>query len=557
MTISKLHLLKPIAAVLCLAFASGCAVDPKTGKPSFKETFNSDDPCSNNARNIGIGVGAILGAVVGNKVGQSTKAKVIGAGLGAAVGGLIGHDMDKRRCELAKIAKQYNVDIQIATVNISGDVVDDATLKSIPNAAEVKNNAVGSVVAVSEQSLTGGHFESNSDVLTPKAKQYFAAIADTYKASSAADQITDPKAKADYLAQSTNRKLFLVGHTDDTGSSSLNADLSERRAKVVSQFMVERGIPKTSVYFQGAGEYYPVASNSTEEGRAKNRRVEIIEVNDIASFDKYLEARKPRYDYYRTTEANNNATTPSGNNLNSGDKLSANKYATTRLNPSNQASTIAIAKSAENKKSTDYTKKSPAPTEDKNVINFGGTPMSDNYLVADIGDVGVHKSFFSLISTAYADEPPVIANCTQDRPRSVKGVKALADGKTYRTSEFIPGLYGKTWTDQVNGHQIVMNKVAVLSNDGSLANPPEFKVYANYDAAKSRTAVPDLSLKPEVNTYLGSKGVLYRMFINGQNGVRCVDVVFAADSNRTAKAGKVIYTNNDKLYQADFKPKMY
>ena len=131
MTISKLHLLKPIAAVLCLAFASGCAVDPKTGKPSFKETFNSDDPCSNNARNIGIGVGAILGAVVGNKVGQSTKAKVIGAGLGAAVGGLIGHDMDKRRCELAKIAKQYNVDIQIATVNISGDVVDDAHSRDV------------------------------------------------------------------------------------------------------------------------------------------------------------------------------------------------------------------------------------------------------------------------------------------------------------------------------------------------------------------------------------------------------------------------------------------
>lgn len=147
---------KPIVAILCCAFASGCAVDPKTGQPSFKETFASDDPCSNNARNIGIGVGAVLGAVIGNQVKHNDKARLLGAALGATAGGLIGYDMDKRRCELSKIAKQYNLDIQVATVNASGEVIDDEMLKNIANASDIKSSAVGSVVEVSDLSLAGG-----------------------------------------------------------------------------------------------------------------------------------------------------------------------------------------------------------------------------------------------------------------------------------------------------------------------------------------------------------------------------------------------------------------
>lgn len=66
--------------------------------------------------------------------------------------------------------------------------------------------------------------------------------------------------------------------------------------------MEDRGIPRDSLYFQGAGEFYPIANNITEEGRAKNRRVEIVEVTDTAAFDKYLAARKPRYDFYRSND---------------------------------------------------------------------------------------------------------------------------------------------------------------------------------------------------------------------------------------------------------------
>ncbi|MFN1222381.1 hypothetical protein, partial [Enterococcus faecium] len=85
---------------------------------------------------------------------------------------------------------------------------------------------------------------------------------------------------------------------------------------------------------------------------------------------------------------------------------------------------------------------------------------------------------------------PVLADCTRDRPRAANGVKSLADGKAYRTSEHIPGLYGKTWTEQVTAHPVVINRIAVLAGDGTLANLPEFKFYKTYDAARRTSAKP-------------------------------------------------------------------
>lgn len=564
--INKFIFQKPIVVILCCAFASGCAVDPKTGQPSFKETFASDDPCSNNARNIGIGVGALVGAVLGNQVKHSNNARLLGAALGATAGGLIGYDMDKRRCELSKIAKQYNLDIQVSTVKASGEVIDDATLKNIANATDIKSSAVGSAVEVSDQSLDGGHFESNSDVLTPKAQQYFAAIADSYKFSGATDPNLDPKTRADLVAQNSKRKLFLVGHTDDTGSSSLNAELSERRAKVVAKFMEDRGIPSGSIYFQGAGEFYPIATNVTEEGRAKNRRVEIIEVTDIAAFDKYLAARKPRYDFYRSNDeivaAGGTLDKSSvSSQLNNSKQAATNPVVASKNNSDKQISSSAaqsnVSQVASGKPVVSNPKAATGNINADSNIDFGGVALNNDVATADIGKIQTRSALFSLISSAYAEEPAAISDCTQDRPRAANGVKSLSNGKTYRISEYVPGLYGKTWTDQVNGHQIVMNKIAVLANDGSLANPPEFKVYTNYNQQKNRNPLPDLTMKPDVNTYLGSKGVLYRMFINGQSGMQCVDVVFTADGSKFAKAGKLVYTHDDKLYMADFKPKMY
>ena len=71
-------------------------------------------------------------------------------------------------------------------------------------------------------------------------------------------------------------KVSVEGHTDSIGSDAYNQRLSERRAKTVADYMVENGISPSRITTRGFGKSKPVASNDTAEGRAENRRVEII-----------------------------------------------------------------------------------------------------------------------------------------------------------------------------------------------------------------------------------------------------------------------------------------
>ena len=74
----------------------------------------------------------------------------------------------------------------------------------------------------------------------------------------------------------TVRDIDVVGHTDNVGTDAYNQDLSERRAKAVRDYMIGEGINASIVDVIGMGETQPVASNDTEEGRAMNRRVDIL-----------------------------------------------------------------------------------------------------------------------------------------------------------------------------------------------------------------------------------------------------------------------------------------
>jgi OOP family OmpA-OmpF porin len=65
------------------------------------------------------------------------------------------------------------------------------------------------------------------------------------------------------------------GHTDSTGSDAYNQTLSENRARTVMNYLISQGVPAARLRSQGFGETMPVADNTTAEGRAKNRRVEI------------------------------------------------------------------------------------------------------------------------------------------------------------------------------------------------------------------------------------------------------------------------------------------
>lgn len=70
--------------------------------------------------------------------------------------------------------------------------------------------------------------------------------------------------------------IEVVGHTDDVGDDAYNQELSEQRAEAVTRYLVDAGVDETKIVAWGAGESMPVANNATEEGRAENRRVEVL-----------------------------------------------------------------------------------------------------------------------------------------------------------------------------------------------------------------------------------------------------------------------------------------
>ena len=78
------------------------------------------------------------------------------------------------------------------------------------------------------------------------------------------------------LQKSDAEKFVVEGHTDSIGSDATNEELSYRRAQTVHDYLIERGVPAQKIRAVGYGKSRPVADNTTAEGRANNRRVEII-----------------------------------------------------------------------------------------------------------------------------------------------------------------------------------------------------------------------------------------------------------------------------------------
>ena len=105
--------------------------------------------------------------------------------------------------------------------------------------------------------LEGVHFDFDKATLKPEAM----AILDEAAA---------------LLAKHERVVVEVAGHTDSMGSEEYNQKLSQRRAKAVQDYLVESGVRASRLTAKGYGESMPVASNDTEEGRAENRRVELI-----------------------------------------------------------------------------------------------------------------------------------------------------------------------------------------------------------------------------------------------------------------------------------------
>ena len=81
---------------------------------------------------------------------------------------------------------------------------------------------------------------------------------------------------ATYLMKNDRLKLFIYGHTDNLGDAAANQLLSENRAAAVSQYLVQKGVNSDRIWTRGYGQSKPIADNTTDEGRAKNRRVAFL-----------------------------------------------------------------------------------------------------------------------------------------------------------------------------------------------------------------------------------------------------------------------------------------
>jgi outer membrane protein OmpA-like peptidoglycan-associated protein len=119
--------------------------------------------------------------------------------------------------------------------------------------AAVKEEARGLVITLSGSVL----FASSKSELLPAAQSRLNQVAEA-------------------LLATKERKLTVEGHTDSRGSSSYNQVLSQQRADAVRTYIISRGYPADMIQSQGIGKDRPVADNASAEGRANNRRVEII-----------------------------------------------------------------------------------------------------------------------------------------------------------------------------------------------------------------------------------------------------------------------------------------
>jgi outer membrane protein OmpA-like peptidoglycan-associated protein len=181
----------------------------------------------------GTAVGAGVGAVAGAAVGSATGGK---AGTGAAIGGVLGAvagNLWSKRQEDRRIAMEQ------ATQGTGVDVTRTAD-------NQLKVNIPSDV-----------SFDTGSATIRPQMR----AVLDPFAASLK----DDPKAQ-----------LTIVGHTDSTGSEAVNNPLSVQRAQSVRDYLSSRGVATGRVLTEGRGEREPVSDNTTDTGRAKNRRVEIL-----------------------------------------------------------------------------------------------------------------------------------------------------------------------------------------------------------------------------------------------------------------------------------------
>ncbi|TNF42497.1 MAG: OmpA family protein [Cytophagales bacterium] len=106
---------------------------------------------------------------------------------------------------------------------------------------------------------------------------FYGILFDTDQATLRPESEDTLKEIATFLKENPQIKVYLVGHTDNTGNPEHNLSLSKRRAEATVQYLIQKHeVPESQVKPEGVGELSPVASNLSEEGKAKNRRVVMV-----------------------------------------------------------------------------------------------------------------------------------------------------------------------------------------------------------------------------------------------------------------------------------------
>jgi outer membrane protein OmpA-like peptidoglycan-associated protein len=165
-------------------------------------------------------------------------------------------DLQKQQAELVKRGTQ---DLSDAEKQAARQALSDSEKRTAEALA-----ALAAIAAVKE--------EERGLVVTLSGSVLFRSAESTLLSS--AQVKLDQVAKA--LLAVRARNLIVEGHTDSQGSESYNQGLSQRRADAVRDYLVQRGYPADRIQARGKGKGSPIADNASPEGRANNRRVEIV-----------------------------------------------------------------------------------------------------------------------------------------------------------------------------------------------------------------------------------------------------------------------------------------
>ena len=146
----------------------------------------------------------------------------------------------------------------------------------------------------------------------------------------------------------------------------------------------------------------------------------------------------------------------------------------------------------------------------------------------------------------------VYVNCLYDKPRSIGKTKSLENDKdiNYSTTEYKKGLNEATWITNIDSNLVGIYPVGVLSNGSTITKNPKVTVYKDYSGDSSQKA--DLSIETSVNTYQGTDGLIYRIFLEENNSnLECMDIVFS-EKNVNNSRGIIYYSKKDGNYERNF-----